>query len=361
MRAARCATAWLACFTSVVSLVGVASANEPLSQRARAGSRTDGPAAASVDSVTAARLFLEGRALLEQGQPRAACELLERSKRLTTTLGVLLNLGLCHRFSGRLATAHDYYRQAEIMATLENDQQRLEVAHEEAAALSAQRATLTLRISGSPDTPLEVWVDDVSLAREEWEKPRYMDAGDHRISVRSNSHESWQGTMIIVDGKQHVFVIPEFWTKAAGAPPAPEATAPADVARAATAELVRVPSTRTQAAEPSTLGTGSILGLAIAGAGLAALGVSAAYSISAKNDFDQSSGSCRNDICDAEGRRLRDDAFDDATRATVLGISGGVALAGGLALWLLSDAPSKPELSVFAGRGVLAASVTGAL
>src|SRR5262245_48244210 len=130
---------------------------------------------ASPETLSADKLFLEGRALIRQGKPQDACPMLERSHRLQPTLATLLNLGLCHRYSGHLATPHEYYRQAEVKATLENDSKRRDFAHEEAAALSTQRASLTLRISGNQDATLAVRIDDVVQPREVWERPMFID------------------------------------------------------------------------------------------------------------------------------------------------------------------------------------------
>jgi Tfp pilus assembly protein PilF len=96
-------------------------------------------------------LFLQGRKLINEGQPAEACIALERSQKLVPTIGTLLNLGMCHSYAGHLATAHDYYRQAEVLATLQRDARRREHAHNEAAALAARRASLTLRIPAAAD------------------------------------------------------------------------------------------------------------------------------------------------------------------------------------------------------------------
>lgn len=263
--------------------------------------------------------------------------MLERSHRLQPTLATLLNLGLCHRYSGHLATAHEYYRQAEVKATLENDSKRRDFAHEEAAALSAQRASLTLRISGNPDATLAVRIDDVVQPREVWERPMFIDAGEHRISVDAGANQSWQGSVQVVDGNKHLVVIPEF--KPQGAPPsvAPEPRRPT----ALPAPIPAPAPPQEVASGPSAL---RVVAVSTAGAGLAALGVSLVYTIFASNTYEDSNDLCnRDNVCTPMGVDLREKAHAHATRATVFGISGAVALAGGVAMWFLSAPAKRPE------------------
>lgn len=321
----------------------------------------------SVEAITARKLFLEGRALLDKNQPHEACDLLERSHKLAPTLGALLNLGLCHSYSGHLATAHDYYRQAEIMATLRDDARR-EFAHDEAAALAARRATLTLRIAGSRDALLEVKIDDVAKPRDVWEHPMYLDAGEHRITVEGAGGKTWQGAVQVADGANHVMVIPEFQASAgspSGAPAKAELPAP---------QPKREPDAQLQAqmsavdAKPAAgLSTARVVALSIGGAGVVALGASLVYTLNAKSAFDDSNrGECnRINVCNGRGVQLRDDAQADATRATVLSIAGGAALAGGALLWFLSapsvGAESRESVKLAAAPGVVSASWTGRL
>src|SRR4051794_28883968 len=89
----------------VLAVPGLGVAQESYEQAGLAeNANSDGE---TFEAITARKLFLEGRALLERQQFAPACERLERSHKLVPTLGTLLNLGLCHSFSGHLATAHE--------------------------------------------------------------------------------------------------------------------------------------------------------------------------------------------------------------------------------------------------------------
>lgn len=292
----------------------------------------------SFESLSADKLFLEGRALIRQGKPQDACRMLERSHELAPTLATLLNLGLCHRFSGHLATAHNYYRQAEIKATLDGDTQRRDFAHEEAAALSSQRASLTLRIPGTADAPLEVRIDDVVQPREVWERPMFIDAGEHRIAVHTHGKLTWEGFVQVVDGNKHVVVIPEQKSEAASEVPRHEVAAPVVTA-------LPPPPPSVQLKEESGPSAARVVAVSVAGAGVIALGASLVFTILASNNFEASNDDdhCGTEfnVCDDEGLQLRERAQTQATYATVLSISGAVAVAGGVALWFLS--PGEPE------------------
>ncbi|HET6333303.1 MAG TPA: tetratricopeptide repeat protein [Polyangiales bacterium] len=310
----------------------------------------------SIDVIEARKLFLEGRELLEKRQLSAACDALERSQKLVPTIGTLLNLGMCHSTAGHFATAHDFYRKAEVLATLQRDPRRREFAHNEAATLAPKRATLTLRITANPDADVDVRVDDVRQPREVWSNPMYMDGGDHWISVEyKNSADAadvdkWVMPITIIDGNKHVLVAPEFHPEggkeARKAPEHEHAEAPAAAASIDYAVPSAGAATAREDVSPETgLSSTRIVALSVGGAGVAALGASLVFAIMARNAYDESEPDfCgKNNRCSPEGLRLRDDAFADATSSTVFGIVGGAALVGGVVLWFLSAPTSRPS------------------
>jgi hypothetical protein len=325
----------------------------------------------SLDDLKAQKLFLEGRSLLNKGEPQAACDVLEQSKAITPALATLLNLGLCHQYSGRLATAHDYFRWAEVEATLTGDRERREVAHDDAAAIAARRATIVLRVPGGMGEALEVQIDEVPRTREVWEKPMYIDAGEHRISVQSSDGASWDAIVSVVDGGRHLVVIPDLRTMVTTHGPlttAPEL--PASEADAVAPPVVSPDPISDITLEPvrpqsdGGLGTPRIVALTLAGGGLLALGASLIYTLDASSKFDESSPLCRsNNRCTPRGVQMREDAHASATRATVLCVSGGAALVGAVALWMLSAPASAPSdsLALDIGTRSIGAQWRGAL
>jgi hypothetical protein len=297
-------------------------------------STTNVAATETVEALEAKKLFLEGRAALDRGETKSGCEQVERSHRLLPTLATLLNLGLCQAANGRLATAHDYYRQAEVLATQLNDTERRDFAHDEAAALAFRRATLTLRVSDGPDSLVTVKLDDAPRPREVWEQPMFVDAGDHSVEVESAGRQTWHGSVHVVDGSKNVVVIPELNPEAKGS----EAPIKSPSADAPAARELPSPTRADVDSEPSRgLSTGRIVALSVAGAGVVAVGASVAYAFAASSAYDESKQLCGpNHRCIGRGAPLRDEAHADATRATIFGIAGAAAIAGGAVLWFLS-------------------------
>jgi hypothetical protein len=316
------------------------------------------PTEESVEVLEARQLFLQGRKLINEGQPAEACVALERSQKLVPTIGTLLNLGMCHSYSGHLATAHDYYRQAEVLATLQKDASRRELAHNEAAALAPRRASLTLRIPTAPNTELEVRVDDAPLPRQVWSNPMYIDAGEHRISVETVDHQLWQGSVLIVDGNKHVIVIPEFRPPKAAGDSRVETVSPAQAAEASAPSSSIVKAHPELVRDSEGLGTTRYVALGLGGAGLAALGATLVLTLRARGTYDDADPECRpNGVCTNRGLALRKDAIADANRATGFGIAGGVAVVAAAVLWFAGK-PAEPTLSLNASPSAVTATIT---
>jgi hypothetical protein len=285
------------------------------------------------DPEEAKRLFFEAKKLRDAQQLRAACDTFQRSLTLNPTLGTLLNLGFCQRALGNVVTAHDYYRRAEILATLTGDK-RQEAAHAEAAALAPLRATLWLQLPNANASELEVRIDDVPQPREVWAHPMFIDAGAHTVSIRAADHEPFRDRVRVQNGVRAVLVIPDL-QRLPSSPLVAAEPAPKPSTMVSPEVLALHQSRQRQQAE---LGAMRIAAFGAGGAGVVSLGVGLLFGQLAKNANDDSQKYCH-DVCTEQGRMLRETAYSHATRSTVLSIAGGVALASGVALWLLAPAP----------------------
>jgi hypothetical protein len=290
--------------------------------------------------------------------------LLKRSLDLQVTVSTLLNLGLCNRSLDRLATAHEYYRQAEIMAMHDGDSERSEFAHEASAEIAPLRATLLLQLTDADDQALEVSLDEVVQPREVWRRPWFINAGDHRLAVYSTGqgHNPWHSILQVRDGEHYVVSVPTLTLESQQKPSAAEAREPLPTR----ATPLRVPAPLVESTpSPPAVGpsTPRILASVAGGAGLIALGVSVAFGLSAQGANADSRAECRNDVCTQKGVGLRADAHADATRATVLGVGGGAAFAAGLLLWILDpghrEARSKDSVRLDVGTQAWSARYTG--
>ena len=74
------------------------------------------------------------------------------------------------------------------------------------------------------------------------------------------------------------------------------------------------------------------------GAGAIGIGTGVFFGLAAKSKRDDSNaGHCQaNDFCDPQGLSLRQDAISAATASTIAFAAGGLALAGGIALFVLA-------------------------
>jgi hypothetical protein len=265
-------------------------------------------------------LFIEGRQLLEQGRTELACERLIRSQQLAPTIGTLLNLGLCHRRLGRLASARHWYQAAELLARTAGDSERMQLAHAEASGLEAVVSKLTLAITDRGDAGLEVSVDGLQQARDRWGLPLELDAGEHEILAQAPGKIAWRERVVMRDGLNRLVTVPPLVLRSEQ-PASRRAPRPAEA-------LEPVPSDTsgdTQRTAAYSLG-----GLGVAGTGLGVL-----FMILARNRFDDSESHCtRFDVCDPAGVELRRQAQAHATRATVATGIGIAALVGAAALWI---------------------------
>jgi hypothetical protein len=296
------------------------------------------------DPAEAKKLFLEAKALRDNGKLRAACEAYQRSLAVKPTLATLLNLGYCQRELGNVVTAHDYYRRAEVLATLQGDRKRREAAHDEAAELAQLRATLLLQISNADAGQLEVRIDNVPQPHEVWSRPMYIDAGDHSVSIRAPEHQPFRDHVRIQDGERAVFVVPDL-QRLPSAPPRAAELAPAAPSSMVSPEGLALHQSRQR--NQAELGAMRIAAFGVGGAGIVSFGVGLLFGQLAKNANDDSKALCTQ-VCTEQGRLLRETAFAHATRSTVLSVAGGIGIVSGVALWLLAPSPDVPPATTLA-------------
>ncbi len=232
-------------------------------------------------------------------------------------VGTLLNLGLCNRQLGRLATAWHAYRRAEQLALDGADSERALLAHAEAAELRPRLATLRIELHPRNGADTVVTLDGRTLSRAELHVPLYVDAGWRVVSATAQQKKGFSSGVALYDGARATIVVPVLDV-------APLAPAP------------RAPVTRQRAG--SWMRTA---GLVAAGTGLVGLGFGGYFAYHARQQQHDSNPHCNSrDICDAEGLGLRADAATDARRATVFGAVGLAWVGAGAALWFLAPEDS---------------------
>jgi len=165
-----------------------------------------------------------------------------------------------------------------------------------------------------------------------------IDPGSHSFRFESAGFPSVEKTFVIREGeksrRERILL---------GAEPAAAQTAtgsaPQDASTTAATASSEAPS------KPSPLPT---IGLVAGGVGVVALVVGGVFGLKAKSAYDDSNekGHCDATGCDAEGLKLRDDAFSAANVSTAFFITGGVLAAGGLTLYFVSKSQHQSAVSV---------------
>jgi hypothetical protein len=257
------------------------------------------------DEAIALELFNEGKAFFAAGDIAGACSKFEAADRLTSWLGVELNLADCYERVGRTASAWVMFRKAADKAAATGDT-RASYAHERAAALESVLARLTITAAV---VPLEVRIDNVVLSGDELGTRMPIDPGAHRIEARMRgTSEVWS---------RGVTVSPS--TTVAVEIPAPVSVAPPE-SRHATEQHPR-----------------RWLALSAGGAGTLLLGVSISLGVSAKLRYDtaveEHCDALR--VCGPDGLAGIARARDRANAATIVGGFGVTLAAAGLVLYLV--------------------------
>jgi len=304
-----------------------------------------------VDAATAAKAeeaFHDGRRLMaKRSTLDRGCAVLERSFDLQERGDTLLNLAECHRRQGKTATAYREFDEALDYALSADFKEAIEAAFVLRAELEAQLSTLTVNV---PETTaklpkLVVSLDGQPIPQKSWGQPVAQDPGPHAITATAEGHETFRRDIVLGAEKDTQSVVVEL-------KPSPKPVAP--------------PPPKPPAAERGI----PFWVWPVGGAGIAALGVSAATGLmtrGAGRELDQRCGPERlrcPDGYDFEATRSRElTTFGLFTGFGVAGLALVGTAAGGIIFSLVTDADQAklpivvlPQVATDAGGLV----VTGA-
>lgn len=125
-------------------------------------------------------------------------------------------------------------------------------------------------------------------------------------------------------------------------PSAPPAAVPpgADGAATAAAPGEAAPAQASVGAAGGLPGQG-VAGIILAASGVVVAGLGIGVGIAARADYDESEPHCIDEYCDPEGLAIRDEAINQANIATLLFAVGGVAVTGGIVLWVTASSTDE--------------------
>jgi hypothetical protein len=277
---------------------------------------------------------------MDRGEYANACPNLEEVVRLIPDgMGAKLTLAECYEHSGRLASAWITYALVDSTATKVSQVQYKKKAHKRAEALQPQLAQFTIVVPEAVRTipGIEIKRDGVSVGQVQWGIPLPVDRGKHFVVATATNKQRWEKSIeILADGTSTSVTIEQLAdTKSVvTAPSVSSAMEPAPTRPRQTAP----------AASPS--GAWRKAGLVIGGVGLASLGIGAAFGITAivKQSESNRDGHCHDgNYCDPTGIPIRDAGLTAGTVSTAMFIAGGIALAGGITLFVTS--PQTPMVA----------------
>lgn len=291
-----------------------------------------GTAAAQEDRRAAAQaLFEQGKALVEAGRFKEACPKLADSQRLDPGIGTSLWLADCFENNGQTASAWAQFKEAGAAAAMQKDA-REKVARQRAQDLEKKLSRLIVSISASTKG-VSVKRDGIDVGPSELGNALPVDPGSHEIVASAPGFKPWRKVVDVPAQPVTVSVaVPDLEAHpTAGASPA---------------------SPRSIEGGESDGGTQRIIGLVVAGVGVAGAGVGAFFALDAKSTYDDSnaSGRCIDNACDGEGKGLRDDAESKAMIATVAIGAGAAAIAIGAVLFFTAP---RPRNVAFARSGIV--------
>jgi hypothetical protein len=293
-----------------------------------------GTARADDPSVAAATvLFDEGVKLMDAQRYSEACPQLERSQSLAPSGGTLLVLGECYEKVGRTASAWLALREAAARAASAGKRDVEASTLERARQLEPKLPRLLVTVPAGTRAPgLEIKRDGVVVKDAELGVAVPADPGVHEIVASAPHLKTATHKITTRAGETVDFAVPAL---------APETSE---------ARVVEGPGPVEPSPAPSTGSSQRIVGLIVAGVGVASLAVGGVFGLMAKSKNDEAlePKNCPEPTrCNPTGLTLTDDATSRALVSTILVAVGATGLAvGGIVFFTAPKADAAPRLGV---------------
>jgi len=276
---------------------------------------------ARAQSAEAEVLFRDGRTLIKTGKLAEGCAKIEASERIESSVGTLLNLGDCREKLGKVASAWAAFKKAEATAKrANNDDKREDEARKRALSLEPKMSTLTIE-APQPATGLVVKRDGEVLEAALLNTAVPLDPGTYVIVAEAPGYAPWKTDVVIQFKTRRRLAIP--------------ALAPAKVVASAVVTPSAPPTIVYRKVHRTWSGWRKfsvVLGLA----GVGAAGTGFYFGMRARELEDSADQRCPLVVCtDQQALRDNERAREAGTRANILYIAGGVAVASAVALWFV--------------------------
>jgi tetratricopeptide (TPR) repeat protein len=272
-------------------------------------------------------LFKQGKKAMAEKRYADACESFEKSMKLDPGIGAQLNIAKCYEDWGKLGRAYEAYLAAEQQARDAKDPREPKI-HELVVAIEPSVPHLTIKPPKEAPSDLVVMLDSQKL--DKLGEAIVVDPGPHTIEWSITGSEKKDKTVPVDRGADSEVTLDMPKVAAKGA----------DSGKAAAA--TGTPPGRNQ----------RIAGMAVAGGGVVAIGVSSYLTLSARSRYkdalDAHCGGMTNN-CDETGLEITHDARSTANKATIVFIVGAAMVGGGAALYFLAPktAPTSEKQALY--------------
>ncbi len=291
------------------------------------------------DRALAESLFETGRKLMGEKKYAEACPKLAESFRLDPTTGTLLNLAVCHRDEGKIASAWAEFKDAASLARRDGRADREQFAQDQSAALEPRVPRLTISVAADAEAEgLSVTRDGTALLKPVWGVPIAVDPGTHVVVATAPGRVKWETSVELPEKATKTVTIPALQAD----PNAGTAAASGDTgASTAPSGAAATPADSGAGGEKPGVNQGKrIASYAAFGLGAVGIGVGAFFGIDAMSKKSESDDNCTPG-CNQTGVDLSHDA---RTAARISTVGFGVGLVSvGVGTWLLltSGAPAE--------------------
>lgn len=291
-------------------------------------------AQSDVGKAAAESLFQEGKKLLDEGKHLEAAKKFQASQRLDPGIGTLLYTADAFEKAGKLASAWANFREAQDLAQLAGQQQRVDVANQRAGKLAPRLSKLNITVASNQKIKgFAVKRNGEIVADALWGNATPIDAGSYQLEASAPGYVTWSKDIEVnEEGKTTTIEIPSLEKQAAARGEAGDASAMAEPGEVGGA---------------STGYKATAIGLTVLGA--AGLGVGSYFAIDAKGKNDDASANCGDSSCSTQAATdLTSQALTSSHVATASFAVGGAALAGGLLMWLMAPSAEADDAATHA-------------
>ncbi|HMG19967.1 MAG TPA: hypothetical protein VK607_01575 [Kofleriaceae bacterium] len=307
-------------------------------------------------SPQAEALFRNGKQLMKEGKLGEACAAFEGSERAEHNVATVLSLADCRDKNRQYASAWALFLQADSQTRSDPSKAVLNTtAKKRARELEARLSYLTINVPDESRIPeLVVTRDGALVDPAEWNRAIPADGGSHVIAGKAPGHESWSTTVTLrPEADKQAVEVPRF------------KALPEIVNRSARDTAPRADGDELPAGPPPELLTPKrkvAIGVAAGGAVIGG-GIAIYFGLAANRLHDEALRTCPPAACSVKNARDAQDknarAITDGRIATAGYAVIGVAVAAGVALWLLG-VPESPDAiaiapQVGAGNGLAVA------